>query len=158
MKWLITIGVNGAKSGRERLSGRLPFLPALEMDKQLNAGTQSVKDKMVSAIKIAGQIERESQKLNQALLEKNNLSFDEKKAGGIASAKTQRFERPGERHPERKSKKSYITAGKTSSRTKNLSAKQQQMEQLLKNVIDPKDRGNAAKAQGDAGPGTKRGF
>ena len=50
-----------------------------EINQQLDANTQAVKQKMQSAIKLAGQVERDAQKLNQLLLNKNTLSFDEKK-------------------------------------------------------------------------------
>ena len=50
-----------------------------QMNEELEKGSQAVKDKMQSAIKLAGQIERDAQKLNQKLLDKNTLSFDEKK-------------------------------------------------------------------------------
>ena len=129
-------GVNGPK--RVRTPERTLTVPtALEMDKQLNAGTQSVKDKMVSAIKIAGQIERESQKLNQALLEKNNLSFDEKKQ--VESLLQKRKDLNDlVKDIQNENQKNLYNRQENQQQDKELSAKQQQMEQLLKNAIDPK--------------------
>ncbi|WP_096356660.1 DUF4175 family protein [Mucilaginibacter gotjawali] len=71
-------GVNGPKKVRSP-EHSLHIPDAAELNNELNAGTQQVKQKMESAIKLAGQVERESQKLNELLLDKNNLSFDEKK-------------------------------------------------------------------------------
>ena len=71
-------GVNGPKKARSP-ERSLHVPDAAELNNELNAGTQEVKQKMESAIKLAGQVERESQKLNEMLLDKNNLSFDEKK-------------------------------------------------------------------------------
>ncbi len=129
-------GVNGAKSARtpERT---LNVPTALEMNNQLNAGTQSVKEKMVSAIKIAGQIERESQKLNQAFLEKNNLSFDEKKQ--VESLLQKRKDlNDMVKDIQDQNQKNLYNRQENQQQDKDLSEKQQQMEQLLKNVIDPK--------------------
>jgi hypothetical protein len=50
-----------------------------ELNKQLDASTQSVKQKMASAIKLSAEVEKDAKKLNELLLNKNSLSFDEKK-------------------------------------------------------------------------------
>jgi hypothetical protein len=71
-------GVNGPKTTRSP-ERTLTVPDAAALAEQLNASTQAVKDKMASAVKLAAQIEKDAQKLNQALLDKNNLSFDEKK-------------------------------------------------------------------------------
>jgi len=63
---------------------------AQEINKQLNAGTQAVKQKMQSAIKLAGQVEHDSQKLNELLLNKNDLSFDEKETDSRLASKKER--------------------------------------------------------------------
>ena len=129
-------GVNGAK--RARTPGRTLNVPTVqEMNSQLNAGTQSVKKKMASAIKIAGQIERESQKLNQAFLEKNNLSFDEKKQ--VESLLQKRKDLNDlVKNIQDQNQKNLYNRQENQQQDKDLSEKQQQMEQLLKNVIDPK--------------------
>src|SRR6185369_11586528 len=71
-------GVSGPKKVRSP-ERRINIPDAKELNEQLNAGTQAIKQKMESAIKLAGQLEKDSQKLNQTLLNKNTLSFDEKK-------------------------------------------------------------------------------
>ena len=71
-------GVNGPKKVRSA-EHTLNIPDTKELNAELDKGTEGVKQKMESAIKLAGQIEHDSQKLNQLLLDKNALSFDEKK-------------------------------------------------------------------------------
>jgi len=59
-------GVNGQKTARSpERTLNMPDTKAI--NEQLNAGTQAVKQKMQSAIKLAGQVEHDSQKLNQTV-------------------------------------------------------------------------------------------
>ncbi|RYE21755.1 MAG: hypothetical protein EOP51_14860, partial [Sphingobacteriales bacterium] len=71
-------GVTGPKKSRSP-ERTLNIPDAKQLNEQLDKGTKAVQDKTESAVKLAAQIEKESQKLNQLLLNKNNLSFDEKK-------------------------------------------------------------------------------
>jgi hypothetical protein len=71
-------GVNGPK--KVRTAEHTLHMPTeKELSKQLEAGSQSVKQKMQSAIKLSGDVEKDAQKLTQLLMNKNSLSFDEKK-------------------------------------------------------------------------------
>ncbi|HEY9194627.1 MAG TPA: hypothetical protein VIM77_00120 [Mucilaginibacter sp.] len=82
VSYFFEVADNDAVSGpkKARSSERTLNVPdARQVNEQLNAGTQAVKQKMQSAVKLAGQVEKDAQKLNQLLLNKNNLSFDEKK-------------------------------------------------------------------------------
>lgn len=70
--------VNGPQKARTA-ERSLNVPDAKELRDELNAGTAGVKQKMQSAIKLADQIERDSKKMEQTLLNKPSLSFDEKK-------------------------------------------------------------------------------
>ena len=110
---------------------------AKELNEQLNAGTQAIKQKMESAIKLAGQIEKDSQKLNQMLLNKNTLSFDEKKQ--IEDLLQKRKDLNDlVKEVQADNKKNLYNRQENQQQDKDLTEKQKQMEQLLNNVLDPK--------------------
>ncbi len=129
-------GVTGPKKVRSP-EHTLNVPDAKELNDQLDAQTQVVKQKMESAIKLAGQIERDAQKLNQLLLDKNNLSFDEKKQVEDLMQKRKELndlvkEIQGE------NRKNLYNRQENQQQNQELTEKQQQMEQLLKNLLDPK--------------------
>lgn len=128
--------VNGAKKVRSP-EHTLNIPDAKELNNQLNAGTQAVKQKMESAIKVAGQIERESQKLNQLLLNKNTLSFDEKKQ--IEDLLQKRRELDDlVKEIQGDNKKNLYNRQENQKADQDLAQKQQQMDELLNNITDPK--------------------
>jgi hypothetical protein len=128
--------VNGPK--RVRSTERTLNIPdAKELNDQLNTGTQVIKQKMESAIKLAGQIEKDSQKLNQMLLNKNTLSFDEKKQIADLLQKRKDLE-DLVKEVQADNKKNLYNRQENQQQDKDLTEKQKQMEQLLNNVMDPK--------------------
>ena len=119
---------------------------AKELDNQLNNGTQLVKEKMVSAIKLAGQIEHDSQKLNQTLLNKNTISFDEKKQIEDLLQKRRDLD-DLVKEIQGENKKNQYNRQENQKQDSQLTEKQQQMEQLLNNVLDPKTQEMLQKLQ-----------
>ena len=137
--------VNGPKKARTP-EHTLNMPDTKEINDQLNAGTQAVKQKMQSAIKLAGQIEKDSQKLNQLLLNKNSLSFDDKKQ--IADLLQKRRELDDlVKEVQADNKKNLYNRQENQQQDKNLSEKQQQMEQLLSSMLDPKTQQMLEKLQ-----------
>ena len=140
---------NDAVSGPKRVrspehSLNIPDTKAL--NNELNAGTQQIKQKMLSAIKIAGQIEHDSQKLNQMLLDKNTLSFDEKKQIEDLLQKKKDLD-DLVKEIQNDNKKNEYNRQENQQQDKALTEKQQQMEQLLNNVLDPKTQEMLEKLQ-----------
>jgi hypothetical protein len=129
-------GVNGPKKARS--PERTLKLPnAKEINDELNTGTQAIKQKMESAIKIAAQVEHDSQKLNQLLLNKNTLSFDEKKQ--IEDLLQKRKELDDlVKEIQGDNKKNLYNRKENQQHDKQLTEKQQQMDDLLNKVLDPK--------------------
>ncbi|HEY4324681.1 MAG TPA: DUF4175 family protein [Mucilaginibacter sp.] len=127
--------VNGPKKVRSP-EHTLNVPDSKELNSELNAGTQAVKQKMQSAVKIAGQIEHDSQKLNELLLNKNSLSFDEKKQ--IESLLQKRRELNDLVKDIQADNKKNLYNRQENQQDQQLSEKQQLMEQLLEKVIDPK--------------------
>jgi hypothetical protein len=129
-------GVNGPKKARtpERT---LNVPDAQEINKQLNEGTQAVKQKMESAIKLAGQVERESQKLNELLLNKNTLSFDEKKQIADLLQKKKDLD-DLVKDIQDENKKNAYNRQENQQQAAEITEKQKEMEKLFNNVLDPK--------------------
>jgi hypothetical protein len=128
--------VNGPKKVRSA-EHTLNMPDAAEINKQLNTGTEAVKQKMQSAIKLAGQVERESQKLNELLLNKNNLSFDEKKQIADLMQKKKDLDDlvkqiQDENHQNEFNRQENLQ------QDPSITEKQKEMEKLFNNVLDPK--------------------
>jgi len=138
-------GINGPKKVRSP-EHSLHIPNTTELNNELNAGTQLVKQKMESAIKLAGQVERESQKLNQLLLDKNNLSFDEKKQIQDLMQKKKELD-DLVKEIQGENKKNLFNRQENQQQDKNLAEKQQQMEQLLEKILDPKTQEMLQKLQ-----------
>ncbi|MDB5009611.1 MAG: hypothetical protein JWQ06_400, partial [Mucilaginibacter sp.] len=137
--------VNGPKKTRSP-EHTLTVPTENELNKQLNAGTEIIKQQMQSASKLAGQIEHDSQKLNQLLLNKNNLSFDEKKQIEDLLQKRRDLDDLVKQIQDENKKNAY-NRQESQQQMQKLTEKQQQMDQLLNNVLDPKTREMLQKLQ-----------
>ncbi len=131
-------GVTGAKTARtpER-SLRMPTEE--EMNKQLEAGSKSVKDKMQSAIKLSGDVERDAQKLNQMLLNKNSLSFDEKKQIQDLLEKRKELEELV-KDIQKENQQNMLNRQENKQENEALMEKQKQIKDLFDNVLDQKTK------------------
>jgi hypothetical protein len=138
-------GVNGPKKVRSP-ERTLNIPDTKEINSQLNAGTQAVKQKMQSAIKLAGQVERESQKLNLLLLNKNTLSFDEKKQVQDLLEKRRELNDLVKEIQDENKKNAYKRQ-ENQQQDKELTEKQKQMDELLNSVLDPKTQEMLQKLQ-----------
>jgi hypothetical protein len=140
ISYYFEVADNDAVSGpkRARTPERTLKMPTeKELADMLNAGTQSVKQKMQSAVKIAGQLEKDAQKLNQLLLNKNTLSFDEKKqVEDLLQKKKDLNDLIKDIQAE--NKKNQTNRQENQQQSQELTDKQKQMDELLKNVLDPK--------------------
>ncbi|QKJ32019.1 hypothetical protein HQ865_20380 [Mucilaginibacter mali] len=130
---------NDAVSGpkKARTPERTMKMPTeKELADQLEAGSRSVKEKMASAVKIAGQLEKDAQKLNQTLLNKNTLSFDEKKQiEDLLQKKKDLNDLIKDIQAE--NKRNQTMRQENQQQSQDLTDKQKQMDDLLKNVLDP---------------------
>lgn len=127
-------GVNGPKTART-LEKTLTIPNAAALAEQLNAGTKAVKEKMQSAIKLAGQLEKDAQKLNKALLDKNNLSFDEKKQVEELLQKRKDLD-DLVKDIQKENKKNLYNRQENQKQNDELLEKQKQIEDLFNNVLD----------------------
>lgn len=131
-------GVNGAKHSRTpEQTLRIPT--ETEQNKQLDAGTQSVKNKMQSAIKLSAQVERDAQKLNRLLLDKKTLSFDEKKQVEDLLQKRRELEEMV-KDMQQENEKNLYNRQETKQQNQEILEKQKQINDLFKNVLDEKTK------------------
>ncbi|MEN0054463.1 MAG: hypothetical protein AAGC65_12385 [Mucilaginibacter sp.] len=131
-------GVNGPKKARSA-ERTLNMPDSKAINEQLNAGTQAVKQKMQSAIKLAGQVEHDSQKLNESLLNKTTLSFDEKKQVEDLLQKRRDLENLVKEIKDENQKNLY-NRQENQQQNQELLAKQKQIEDLFNNVLDQKTK------------------
>ena len=117
-----------------------------EVNEQLDKSTQVVKQKMQDAIKLAGQIEHDSQKLNQMLLDKNTLSFDEKKQIDELLDKKKDLDNLI-KDIQDENKKNLYERQENQEQNKELQDKEKQIENLFNNVLDQKTRDLLEKLQ-----------
>jgi hypothetical protein len=138
-------GVNGPK--KVRSTERTLNIPdQKQMNEQLEKGSQVVKQKMEDAIKLAGQIEHDSQKLNQMLLNKNSLTFDEKKQIDELLQKKHELD-DLVKDIQAENKKNLYNRQENEKQNQELVEKQKQIENLFNNVLDQKTRDLLQKLQ-----------
>src|SRR6185312_2504894 len=117
-----------------------------ELNEKLDNSTQVVKQKTQEAIKLAGQIEHDSQKLNQMLLDKNTLSFDEKKQIDELLDKKKDLDNLI-KDIQDENKKNLYERQEKQRQYKELREKQKEIENLFNNVLDQKTRDLLQKLQ-----------
>ena len=117
-----------------------------QLNDELDKGTQAVKEKMQDAIKMAGQIEHQAQKLNQMLLDKNTLSFDEKKLIGDLLQKKHDLDNLV-KDIQAENKKNLYNRQENQQQDQEVLEKQKQIEDLFNNVLDQKTRDLLQKLQ-----------
>jgi hypothetical protein len=110
---------------------------AEQLNDQLNASTEAIKQKIQSAGKLAGQIEKDAQKLDQLLLNKNSLSFDEKKQLEDLLQKRRDLDDLVKQIQD-ENKKNLFNRRENQKQNEQLTDEQKQIEKLLDNVLDPK--------------------
>jgi hypothetical protein len=104
---------------------------------ELNSGTQQVKQKMESAAKLAAQLEREAQRLNQSLLNKSSLTFDEKKQVEDLLQKRKDLN-DLVKEVQDENKKNLYNRQQNQQQSQQVTEMQNQMDKLLQNLLDPK--------------------
>jgi hypothetical protein len=138
-------GVNGPKKVRSP-ERTLNVPDRKELNEQLNNGTRAVKQKMQDAVKLAGQVERDAQKLNQTLLEKNTLSFDEKQQINELLQKKKELD-DLVKDIQSENKKNMYNRQENDQQNKELIEKQKEIENLFNNVLDQKTQDLLKKLQ-----------
>ncbi len=117
-----------------------------QVNEHLEISSQAIKQKMQDAIKLAAQIEHDSQKLNQMLLDKNTLTFDEKKQIDELLDKKKTLDNLV-KEIQGENKKNVFQRQENQQQNKELEEKQKEIENLFNNVLDQKTREMLEKLQ-----------
>lgn len=131
-------GVNGAKATRSAIK-TFKLLTEKEIAKKIEAGSKSVKQNVQQAIKQAGQLEQEAKRLNQDLLNKKNLSYDEKKQVELLLDKQRNLEELI-KNIRQENKQNQNDRQEFKEQRDEILEKQKQIDDLFNNVLDEKTR------------------
>lgn len=127
-------GVNGPKITRSEFK-TFRMLTQKEIAAQLVAGSETLKQKMETAIKLAADIERESKKLSQQLLDKKQLSFEDKKQIEQLLSKQQQLEE-AVKDIKKQNEKNNFEKAENNILNEELMEKQKQIDDLFNHVLD----------------------
>ena len=128
-------GVNGPKSVKSSIKTlRLPS--EADLEKKLEANSEQIKKKMEEAIKKSAQLEKDTKRLNQELLNKKSLSFEERKQiESLLQKQKEIDELVKEIQKENKQ-----NLAERQEENEQILEKQKQIEDLFNNVLDEKTR------------------
>jgi len=131
-------GVNGAKVSRSEI--KIYQVPSQQqIAEKLAANSESLKQKMESTIKLANTIEKESKKLSQDLLDKKQLTFEDKKQVEQLLAKQKQLEE-AVKDIKKQNEKNTFEKTENNQNTEELKEKQKQIDDLFNNVLDEKTK------------------
>ncbi|MFD0752143.1 DUF4175 family protein [Mucilaginibacter calamicampi] len=112
---------------------------AMELENELNKGTEQVRKNIQQAAKLAAEIERESQKMNELLLSKSSISFDEQKQLDALMEKRRELD-DLVKQIQSDNRKNMFNRRENQQQNQQLAEEQKQVEKLLNDVLDPKTR------------------
>lgn len=131
-------GVNGAKTARSEV--KIYQAPTQQQIAQKIAeGADELKKKMESTIKLAQKIEKDSKKLTQDLLDKKQLTFEDKKQIEQLLAKQKELE-DAVKEIKAQNEKNNFEKQENTALTQELKEKQKQIDELFNNVLNEKTK------------------
>lgn len=138
-------GVNGPKTAKS--PAKTYELPTpQQVAEKIDQGSQALKQKMEKTIKLAATVERESKKLGETLLDKKQLTFDDKKQIEQLLDKQKQLEQAVKEIKALNEKNSFEKE-ENSQFKDELQEKQQKINELFNNVLDDKTKALLEKLQ-----------
>jgi hypothetical protein len=138
-------GVNGAKIARSET--KIYQVPSeQQVAKKIDANSEALKQKMESTIKLASSIEKDSKKLSQNLLDKKQLSFEDKKQIEQLLAKQKQLEE-AVKDIKKQNEKNTFEKSEHNQFDEEIKEKQQKIDELFNNVLDEKTKALLEKLQ-----------
>ena len=131
-------GVNGPKSKKSAIK-LFKLSTELETEKKLDAATESVKSKMEQAIRKASQLNKEAKRLNQALVDKKALNYEDKKQIEQLLSKQKELENLV-KDIQKENKQNQMEQQENPKMRDDILEKQKQIEDLFNNILDEKTR------------------
>lgn len=137
--------VNGPKKTRSALK---TFSPSSgeQIAKQLNIESNTLKQQMNAAIKLAAQVERDSKKLGESLPDKKDLGFEDKKAINQLLDKQKKLQELVQNIQQAK-KKNTADLNENEAVKKDLTDQQRKIDDLFNHVLDDKTKALLEKLQ-----------
>ncbi|HEY0771693.1 MAG TPA: hypothetical protein VGD31_15310, partial [Sphingobacteriaceae bacterium] len=131
-------GVHGGKVTRSQ--SKIYKIPTTsEVDKKLDEASSSIKKKMEEAIRKASEIDKEAKRVNQDLLDKKSLSYEDKKQIEQLLQKQKDFEK-SIKDIQAENKQNLFDRQEFKDQRDEILEKQKQIEDLFNNVLDEKTR------------------
>lgn len=137
--------INGPKKTRSVLKTFSP-LSGEQLAKQLNTESNTLKQQMDAAIKLAAQVEKESKKLGESLPDKKDLSFEDKKEISQLLDKQKKLQDLVQNIQQAK-QKNTADLNENEAIKKDLADRQQKIDDLFNNVLDNKTKALLEKLQ-----------
>ncbi len=131
-------GINGAKITRSEIK-TYEAPSQQEIAAKLAEGSDALKRKMASTIKLASTIEKESKKVSQNLLDKKTLNFEDKKQIEQLLDKQKQLEE-AVKDIKKQNEKNSFDKEENKAVTDELKEKQKQIDELFNNVLDEKTK------------------
>jgi len=131
-------GVHGPKPTRSA-SKTLNIPTEEQSEKKIEQSAKAVEKKMEQAIKQAAQVEREAKRLNQELINKKNLSFEEKKQIEQLLEKQKDLQKLVN-EIKQENKQNLNDRQDLKEQNQQIQEKQKQIEDLFNNVLDEKTK------------------
>jgi hypothetical protein len=138
-------GVNGPKTTRSPLK-TYQAPNAEQIAKKLESGNQALKNKIASAVKLAAVVEKDSKKLGETLIDKKQLTFEDKKEIENLLKKQQDLEKSVKEIKDI-NKKNTFEKEENQVLTEEMKDKQKQIDDLFNNVLDEKTKSLLEKLQ-----------
>ncbi|HYK75600.1 MAG TPA: DUF4175 family protein [Daejeonella sp.] len=131
-------GVHGPKSARSAIKTfKMPS--DAEMEKKLDDNSRSIKEKTEQAIRQAAKVEKEAKRLNQDLINKKSLDYDDKKQIEQLLQQQKDLEELV-KDIQNENKKNLFEQQDYKEQRADILEKQKQIENLFNNVLDDKTR------------------
>ncbi|MES2873084.1 MAG: hypothetical protein V4708_05130 [Bacteroidota bacterium] len=130
--------VNGPKVSRSAIR-TFKVASEREVEKKLEANSEQIKEKMAQAIRQSSQVEKEAKRLNQDLLNKKTLTYEEKKQVEALLQKQKELEELV-KEIQKENKQNLFEQNQNREQNEKILEKQKQIEDLFNNVLDEKTR------------------
>ncbi|MBC7567074.1 MAG: hypothetical protein H7223_08905, partial [Pedobacter sp.] len=138
-------GVNGAKKTRSEIKFFAPPTPQ-QITEKINTGSANLKQEMGKAIRLASEVEKESKQLGAALLDKKQLSFEDKKQVEQLLEKQKQLEAKLA-EIKKQNEKNTFEKEENNILKNELAEKQKQIDDLFNNLLDDKTKSLLEKLQ-----------
>lgn len=149
LEYFFEVADNDAPNGfkRSRTPAKTYLMPNdQQIAKQENSNSNALKQKMDAAIELAATVEKESKKIGQQLLDKKNISFEDKKDITRLLDKQKKLESAIQ--DIKKIKEKNTAEQEENATIKNqLAEKQKQIDDLFNNVLNPETKSLLEKLQ-----------